>query len=198
MSIELPYLTAGCPMHEVGVSKKEEWNSPLHPERMSIPIICQTGMHDIIFHVIFGHDSSTITEFVQASAGRLHSIVKCQHLANTICHILDCQRKGEPVAIDTLKAMFFLLLNVDIVLKTYVCDTANKEAFAAAMNSKQNVEGLDKLHAWSMMGTRPICKEKAINFFVALHEVVVKKWLQDERKGPTELLEDVKDKYLIS
>lgn len=152
-----------------------------------------SSMHDILFHVIFGHDADTILEFLHASAARLQYIVQCQYLASTMEVVM--QRK---LPLDTLKALFFLFLNVDMVLKKYVCDTGSKHAFAEAMNTEANAEGLNKLHAWSMVGTRPISRDKARTFFVALHDKVVKKWLQDERKNPRDLLEAVRDEYLVS
>lgn len=179
---------------------KEEVNVPLHPDRMSMPMTCTSSssvihvsMHDIIFHVIFGHDSDTIREFLLASSARLHSIVKCRHLAATA----DVVAKQVP-PLDTLKAMFFLFLNVDMVLKNYVCMPGSEEAFAAAMNAKAGAEGLTKLHAWSMVGTRPISAAKARNFFLELHRKVVKQWLQDERKTPRDLVDAVKEAYLVS
>jgi hypothetical protein len=99
---------------------------------------------------------------------------------------------------DTLKALFFLFLNVDMVLKEYVCSTGNKAAFAAAMNMKQNDPNLDKMHAWSMVGTRPVQAAKARGFFKALHDRVIKSWMQDERLTPTDLVGMVKDEYLVA
>lgn len=164
-------------------------------------MICSTNtpsvsaMHDILFHVIFGSDRESIQEFLNASAARLQCIVKCKHLEGTMQCALS---KDNPVPLQTLKAMFFLFLNVDMVLKDYVCNTASKPAFAAAMNVKQSTKGLENLHAWSMVGTRPLNHGKAINFFIALHDNVVKKWLQDERKSAAEFVEAVKDAYLVS
>lgn len=60
------------------------------------------------------------------------------------------------------------------------------------MNMKASTKGLDKLHSCSMVGTRPISHAKMRNFFVALNGHVIKKWMQDERKNPSDLLESVK------
>lgn len=80
--------------------------------------------HDIIFHIIFGNDVQTILEFVHASATRLQAIVDCKHLK----HMMDCVvRDRHQIPVDMLKALFFLFLNVDMVLKEYVCNTGSKE-----------------------------------------------------------------------
>jgi hypothetical protein len=160
-------------------------------------VVIHMAMHDILFHVIFGHDRSMIREFLQASSARLQSIVHCRYLESTMEVILHPER-GQEVPLDTLKALFFLFLNVDMVLKNYVCKTNSRDDFAAAMNMRRNSPDLNKLHAWSMVGTRAISQGKAVSFFVALHNVVVKQWLQDERRNPSDLVEAVKDQYLVS
>lgn len=150
-------------------------------------------MHDIIFHVIYGSDEDTIREFVHASSARIQCITKCQYLEATMQQVLHTK-----VPIDVLKTLFFLLLNVDMVLKEYVVDSASKAAFAAAMNVKPCTDGLVKLHAWSMVGSRPMSTGKARNFFVALQKDVVKQWLQDERRTPRDFMEAVTQEYLNS
>ena len=82
---------------------------------------------------------------------------------------------------DVVKALFFLFLNVDMVLKEFVCNPGNQAAFAAAMNVRvppgrkkqaENEAALRNLHAWRLMGTKPMPSEKALNFFVSLHSKV--------------------------
>ena len=51
-------------------------------------------------------------------------------------------------------------------------ESMEQEAFAAAMNVQSNAEGLDKLHAWSMVGTKQIAAAKARGFFRVLHDKV--------------------------
>ena len=163
--------------------------------------------HDILFHIIFGYDTECIKEFVHASAVRLYSIVKCQFLAGMMDQVLDMRRKSSSsqprttmvtVSTDMLKGVFFLLLNVDMVLKEYVCNPGSKAAFAAAMNVRPSCEGLDKMHAWSMVGTKPIPACKARGFFKVLRDKVAKQWLQDERMTPADLERMVKDDYMVA
>ncbi len=169
-------------------------------------------MHDVVFHVIFGSDARSVLDFVQASAARVHSIAQCPFLAGMIRSILDDRFKGGP---DVVKALFFLLLNVDMVLKEYVCNPGCVKAFAAAMNiiSHANQEKaaetkkrrlddsqqqqLARLHAWSMLGTRPMDPAKARRFFTVLHDSIVKMWLQDERLHASDLVQMVKEEYLV-
>ena len=177
-------------------------------------------MHDVIFHVIFGSDMQSIYELVHASAVRLHSITQCPFLssmmnaiaserssmaaANALLDRSACHVKHGP---DLIKALFFLFMNVDMVLKEYVCNPGCKKAFAAALNAKRAAapEGnsssssvLQRTHAWSMMGTRAMDPAKARRFFVVLHDSIIKLWLQDERLCASDLVQMVKDEYLVS
>ena len=165
----------------------------------SIQLIQQHHAHDILFHVIFGCDAHALAEFVHASAVRLYSIVRCPFLEAMMDHIIVNQ-KGNRInaSMDVLKALFFLFLNVDMVLKEYVCNPGSKAAFASAMNLKPCCEGMDRMHAWSMVGTKPISPAKARGFFKVLHDKVVKNWLQDERFTPSDLVKMVKDEYLVA
>jgi hypothetical protein len=175
----------------------------------SASAIFHAHQHDILFHTIFGSDREAIAEFVHASAVRLYHIVKCQFLVRMMDKII-INRHGNRLdaSLDMLKALFFLFLNVDMVLKEYVCNTGSKVAFAAAMNvamapnNKQQCleaqQQLEKLHAWSMVGTKPLNAAKARGFFKVLHDRVAKSWLQDERLTPTDLVKMVKDEYLVA
>ena len=123
---------------------------------------------------------------------------------------------------DVLKALFFLFLNVDMVLKEYVCNPGSRDAFCAAMNIKptpggaalsgsssaagtrrqQQQQGAEdecmrKLHACKMMSTAPVEPARARSFFVVLHDKIVRAWLHDERLHATDLVQMVKEEYLV-
>jgi len=180
----------------------------------------QLSMHDIVFHVIFGSDTRSTLEFVHASAVRLHSITQCGFLSAMMDQIVrerdqqqqhhvhknhhsQQQQQQHQAGPDIIKALFFLFLNVDMVLKNYVCTPSSVEAFAEAMNirmpnKQQRQQHLSRMHAWSMIGTRRMNAAKARRFFAALHDDVMRKWLQDERLNVGDLLRMVKDEYLVS
>lgn len=163
----------------------------------------QIRSHDLIFHTIFGCDTHATLEFVRASAVRLHSITQCTFLERMMQSLSP--GKQTPLPDDAVKALFFLFLNVDMVLKEYVCDTANVKAFASAMNIRltgsagapAELQYLERMHAWSMLGTLPMNHKKAARFFTVLHDRIVRAWLQDERLCATDLVQMVKDEYLI-
>jgi hypothetical protein len=173
----------------------------------------QLHMHDVIFHIIFGSDIYGTLEFVRASAVRLHSITRCQFLVSMMNCITGQMQQLNPSdqhalhGPDTVRALFFLFLNVDMVLKEYVCNPCDKKAFATAMNIKYKGGGsnisaeqlkiLQRMHAWSMVGTRPMHDAKARRFFTTLHDKIVCEWLQDERLHPSDLMHMVKEEYLV-
>jgi len=113
-----------------------------------------------------------------------------------------------------------------MVLKEYVCNPGCVKAFAAAMNmapadrkmaataaetgarkkrrlvdnDDDDVDGanlLKRMHAWSMLGTRAMDPAKARRFFSVLHDSIVKMWLQDERLHASDLVQMVKEEYLV-
>lgn len=155
-------------------------------------------MHDVIFHIIFGADVAGTMELVQASAMRIHSITHCPFLAGMVQQ-MTAKRNA-----DDVKALFFLLLNVDMVLKEYVCKPGCIKAFSAAMNiRKKGTDAaaraqLEKMHAWSMMGMRALDPAKGTRFFTVLNGSLVKMWLQDERLLARDLLQMVRSEYLVS
>lgn len=165
---------------------------------MSVVLLQQHQAHDILFHTLFGSDMDAISEFVFASAVRLHAIVKCEFLAAMMDGVVTRREKGQ----DCIKALFFLFLNVDMVLKEYVCAPGSRAAFAAAMNIKLSPnskdDGLEKLHAWSMVGTKQMDAAKARGFFRVLHDKLVKNWLQDERLTASDFVRMVRDEYLVA
>lgn len=222
-------------------------NSHPHPAQQAVVLqaSAQMHMHDVVFHVIFGSDSQGVLDFVLASAVRLHSITHCPFLSSMMKSVLAHSASSNQnntsatpagctsIGPDVVKALFFLLLNVDMVLKEYVCTPGCVKAFAAAMNislsggaaapssfkkaataadgsleskrrkllshTKTDAEKdcLMRMHAWSMMGTRPMDPAKARRFFTVLHDSIVKMWLQDERLHASDLVQMVKEEYLV-
>ena len=92
-------------------------------------------MHDVVFHTIFGSDLYCTLEFVHASAVLLHSITQCKFLVgmmNAVVSQMNARSRHPPCASsheglaacgpDVIKALFFLFMNIDMVLKEYVCD----------------------------------------------------------------------------
>ena len=184
----------------------------------------QLHMHDVLFHVIFGCNTASIYELVHASAVRLHSITRCPFLASTMQTILQeaadanrqvclpgntqaSQQRTTAHGPDVIRALFFLFLNVDCVLKDYVCNPGNRKYFAAAMNIRKplatsgtpdQAQALAKLHSWSMLCTRPLDPGKARRFFYILRNSIVKVWMQDERLHASDLLQMIKEEYLVS
>jgi hypothetical protein len=72
----------------------------------------------VLFHVIYGCDDAMIIDFVNAGAARLYSITNCQELKYMAKIVAE--RRSE-LGMDTLRALFFLIVNVDMPIKEYIC-----------------------------------------------------------------------------
>lgn len=91
--------------------------------------------------------------------------------------IVEQLKKFKPVSttpIATLRASFFLLLNMDHRMRTELC-TRNFEDY------------LPKL-----------CQHKACIFFTLLRNEIVVEWMKNESITTIDLVEKIKDAYLLS
>lgn len=162
----------------------------MHPESLSMPMTC-TNTHDLLFHVLYGKNTGMIAEFVHASACRLYSITSCQQLGE-LAHRLATD--VDSVSADRLRAIFFLLLNVDMQLKEYVCDTGSMGLFAAALNLS-DADAASR-HRFSLVGTSCIAPDRMKHFIVQLREVS-NTWLSNETLTCSDFVRKVKSEYLV-
>lgn len=101
----------------------------------------------------------------------------------------------ETMGMDRVKALFFMLLNMDMPMKEFIIDTANIHKFAAAINKK--VEDCTKIHSYSLIGMRPLSPEKATRFYPALR-TTINTWMATEPLQPGQLVRNIREEYLIS
>lgn len=148
--------------------------------------------HDVLFHVLYGHNVEMIVDFIHASACRLYSITACEELKSAVQEVL---LKREGVGMDRLRTMFFLLFNVDMQLKEYVCGTTQRELFAAALNLSD--EDARARHPLSMVGTMSLTPQKARGFILELKELV-NRWLSNQTLTCSDFVGKVKEEYLVS
>lgn len=155
-----------------------------------MPMTC-TNTHDLLFHILYGNNTGMIIEFVYASACRLKSITDCNELGE-LMHKLETD--VDSVGIDKLRTIFFLLFNVDMQLKDYVCDTGSKELFAAALNLS-DADATDR-HRFSLVGTSCIAPDRAKQFISHLRDVS-NTWLSNETLTCSDFVRKVKSEYLV-
>jgi hypothetical protein len=88
-------------------------------------MICAASAHkhDVLFHVIYGGDDAMIIDFVRGGASRLHSITGCSELEDMMREVLASSQNHDyhRLGMDTLRALFFLIANVDMPIKEYLC-----------------------------------------------------------------------------
>lgn len=146
----------------------------------------------MLFHVLYGKNTEMVVEFIYASSCRLYGITKNEELRSTVYRVMELKDR---VGDDRLRAMFFLLFNVDMQLKEYVCDVGNESLYSAALN----LESIDSRprHSYSMVGTRCICPRKAEGFMRNL-KPVIDHWLSNEALNCSDLITKIKEEYLVS
>lgn len=166
-------------------------NAPLFLLNTSIPMTCAFGRHEFIFHICYGDNRMSMIELISASAERMNSLVPVQELSDTV---RDLRENPGGWAIERIRALFFLLLNVDIQLKEYLCNTSDKELLAATLNV--NVADLPNTSTHEMTGSAQADKETLRRFFADLNKNIVPEWLQCEAKKPSELAREVQQCYI--
>jgi hypothetical protein len=103
----------------------------------------------------------------------------------------------EMVSLQDSRAMFFLLLNVDMTLKEYVSDTQNKQRLAAALNLATTSEVTCK-HAYVMTGAKTSDPPKLESFFTKLSHEIVPKWLQNESLTTNDFVHTIREEYVVA
>jgi hypothetical protein len=167
---------------------------PLHPESLSIPITWdqEYHKHDIFFYVIFGCNRTLLLEFIEAMAIRLFSITNCDIFHASMTELIGNE---ENHGVDKLRSMFFLLFNVDMPFKEYVCDISNIEAYSRALNL--TMTDVTTRISYSMVSTVPVPPERN-RFFITGLKSIINDWMSNEFLTCTDLVNKVKEFYLVS
>lgn len=134
-----------------------------------------------------------VADFIRGGASRLYSLTGYEKLPQMIAQV---NSKGIELGMDKLRALFFLILNVDMPLKEYICSPGDKNLYAIALAVKPD-ETLEKRHSYSMVGTKPMSKEKARRFMLELRDLV-NAWLSNEALTCYDLVSKIKEEYLVS
>tara|TARA_Y100000389_G_C17171066_1_gene369176 strand:- start:46 stop:513 length:468 start_codon:yes stop_codon:yes gene_type:complete len=151
-----------------------------------------TSSKDVLFHVLYGDDMQSVREMCHVIAQRLYSITNCKELVDSMNKVMKGQ--GD-VAPDQLRAFFFMLLNMDVYMKEWMCKIDDEKLFAKAFIVKE--EDVRKLHAYSLVGTNNMCRGKALLFFTSLRKIV-QDWMSVEMLTACNFVERVKEEYLVS
>jgi hypothetical protein len=165
----------------------------LQPVNISIPMTCTHRRHDMLFHVVYGDDRMVMMEFIHACAQRLYSLTNNTMLSETIFHVMNTPQS---VSLAQSRALFFLLLNVDMPLKEYVCDTFNKELLAKALNIP--LTDVASKQSYAMIGAHKADPPKLQSFFWKLSHEIVPNWMQNQGLTFSDLVETIREEYIIS
>lgn len=152
---------------------------------------------DVVFHTIFGGDTASTLEMIHAMGQRAYSLTQSEHLRAGMAKALA---DGEGMGKDRMLALFFMLLNMDMPMKEYICNPSDKALFAAALNlslKKNDVTKIDTMHCRCMMGTKALEPEKARRFYRTLRTAVCT-WMATEILTPAHLVKEIREEYLAS
>ena len=153
---------------------------------------CNVNSKDIIFHVLFGSDDKLISDFVVASAQRLYDISRNTLLHSTMGLFIQKQDTLAPMYV---KLLFFIFMNMDMVLKEYVCDPMNPKLFAAALNLP--ISSVSKKHSLSVIGTKPMAQAAAKGFMIRLR-IIIQEWLSNEEIQKVDLFNRIREEYIVA
>ena len=165
----------------------ETWGSPLHKGMTSRPTICrqttevsvkdnmlpmygkvrQQVSHDCVHLILYGVHSK-LTKFLVQQC--LSGLSRAPDMVEPVQEMLQMCGQG----IDFERAVFLLLLNIDMEMKEIIC-----RGFPA-----ENIKG--------------IVKEKAASFLHQLNEKVVPAWQGNEFKNVNDLVEAARAAYLVA
>jgi len=170
---------------------------PLHPERMSMPITCvnkaKYKRHEFLFHICYGDENrDQIIALILPSIQRFYSLVRVDELV-TLAQ--DLTVNSDKWSNDKLRALFFLLLNVDIQLKTFVSNTSSEELLSDAMNLKGGI--VKNTGLLEMCGSSQPSSEKLRSFFKILHAKIVPEWTQNQFCTYSDLSREIQQAYIV-
>lgn len=149
---------------------------------------------DIIFHALFGEDRQYLAEACHAISQRLFNLTGVECVRDAMGKILQ-DVQAQPI--DVLRSLFFLMVNMDMPFKEYVCEVEDSALFLQAFNlANVPADRLCQLHAYSLVGCKSVERTRARAFFVSLREIV-KRWLSIETLRPADLVAKVKEEYLV-
>lgn len=148
--------------------------------------------HEFLFHIFFNSNQKALLLFIDGSCKRLHQITGNQRLENMRIHLKE---HAEAWPSDKLRVLFALLLNVDMVLKEFICDTSNKallsDCLCIPLDALQNNEAI------LMCQSSQASPEKLRGFFKLLR-AMVKSFLPDQMWGYWTWMRCVTSEYVAS
>jgi len=148
--------------------------------------------HEFLFHIFFNSNQQALLLFLDGSCRRLYQITGNKRLEKMRIHLKE---NAEAWPSDKLRVLFALLLNVDMVLKEFTCDTSNKALLADCLCVP--VSALPKDEITLMCQSSQASPEKLRGFFKLLRSLV-KSFLPDQMWGYWAWMRCVTSEYVAS
>ena len=142
---------------------------------MSMPMICKDPhrqCQDIVMHVLYsGGVESLLRSLISQSLKNISDEFPSAGVRDALSHYVLAR---EGVSISTLRAVFFILLNQDSRMRARLC-------------SSRVLSYIPEL-----------CPYKACRFYDQMRDSVVTAWVKDETIAALDLVENLKDSYLVA
>jgi hypothetical protein len=147
----------------------------------------------MLFHIVYGENTEIMMEFIHASTQRLYSLTEHQLLVDKVSLMLT---NPTSVSLQQTRAMFFLLLNVDMPIKEYICNTQDRSLLAAALNIP--LTDVKNKKSYVMTGAKNADAKKLESFFTRMHGEIIPMWMQNQALSCNDLVNTIKEEYIIS
>jgi len=137
---------------------------------------CSTFMfphNDWLMYILYYEDAHLLEQIINSA---ITSIKQAYHKHQCVLDVLAAYTPAQTDSINILRVKLLVLLDTDEESRNRLC------AFAS-----ETIKDL-----------RCLCPLKASTFFEELHSTLLPEWVQDECKDTYDLLEAVRDAYLVS
>lgn len=143
--------------------------------------------------MLYGDNRNEMLLFVAASCTRLWQITHNARLERL--HASLVQESGK-WPIDKLRSLFILLLNVDPVLKNFVCQSDDRKLLADCVQVAEGQVGSSDVY--DMCQSARASPEKLRRFFELLSNKLVPEFLMDTQKSFNEFERKCRSEYVAS
>lgn len=149
--------------------------------------------HEFLFHIVYGNNMEAMLILIHGMSVRLDSIIQ-SNIMTKLSHSIHNESCHWPV--DKIRALFFLLLNVDMKTKHFICNTKDEsrlEDCTCMGRLDVRIRALKE-----MCQSQQASAGKLRNFFVYLKNDIVQGWLQDDTLTFSDLAQRCREMYLLA
>jgi hypothetical protein len=157
--------------------------------------------NDVLFHILYGSDTTLVLEVLGACALRLAEISKSNHLLGAWEKI----RLQPDLHFEKARGLLCLLINIDMPIKEYACSPSDPALWRKMFNLPEPKTDADRekirartkdMHSAVLLQCDPMCGKKATLFFKTIRGTTIPNWMHDERCNVADLVHSVRMEYI--